>query len=65
MEDNASAATYNLLLILPVTLSAVWILLDLFYASWLLAFIANFVINAFLPKGTGLHIGENTIMQRL
>lgn len=56
-NSTDDGVSYNLLLILPVALSAVWILIDLFYASWLLAFIANFVINALLPKGTGVHIG--------
>ena len=56
MDENQTS--YNLLLILPVALSAVWVILDLFYASWLLAFIANTLINAFLPKGTGIYIGK-------
>lgn len=49
--------TFNPLVVIPVLLSAVWILWDLFYASYFLAFFVKTVLNLFL-KETGIHIGK-------
>ena len=63
MDDNS---TINLLLILPVTLSAIWVVLDLLYASWLLAFVFNVFINliikCFVSFDAGINIGQLLIL---
>ena len=52
--------TFNPLLVLPVVLSAAWILWDFFYVSYLLAFLVKLILNLFL-KESGIHIGEALI----
>lgn len=49
-------ATVSPLLVLPVALSAVWVLWDVFYASYLLGFLVKVLVNLFL-KDSGVHIG--------
>lgn len=59
--DSNCSGGYGLLVILPVTLSMLWILFDLFYLSWLLGFIINGIVNLYLRLShtdTGIHIGS-------
>lgn len=44
------------LLVLPVILSVLWVLFDLFYASIILGFLVNKIANLFL-KESGIHVG--------
>lgn len=54
---NQTASEFHPLLILPVVLSTVWVLWDLFYSSYLLAFFTKFILNLFL-KESRIHIGK-------
>jgi len=44
------------LLVLPVVLSVLWVLFDLFYVSFILRLLVNRLVNLFL-KESGVHIG--------
>ena len=44
------------LLVLPVILSVLWVLFDLFYASIILGFLVNKIANLFL-KESEIHVG--------
>ena len=48
------------LLLLPVLLSVIWILFQLFYAPKLLAFFTNRLVNLFL-KDSGIYISKQII----
>ena len=50
----------NPLLVLPVLLSVLWVLFDLFYASSLVAFVVNRLANFFL-KESGIYIGRQCL----
>lgn len=52
----SSAASPSLLLLLPVLLSVVWILFQLFYAPWLLALLITRLANLWL-RDSGIYIG--------
>ena len=54
--DSSSSSDPHPLLILPVVLSVLWVLFDVFYASSLLGFVVNLIVNLFL-KDSGIHIG--------
>ena len=53
-----SNETFNPLLVLPVVLSAVWVVWDLFYASYVLAYCLNFVLNTFILKDSKVYISK-------
>lgn len=53
-----SNETFDPLLVLPVVLSAVWVVWDLFYASYVLAYCLNFVLNTFILKDSKVYISE-------
>lgn len=55
------------LLVLPVLLSVLWVLFDLFYASIILGFLVNKIANLFL-KESGIHVGmalKNVIIEHI
>lgn len=47
----------SLLLLLPVLLSLLWVLFQLFYAPWLLALLVTKLANLFLTD-SGIYIGK-------
>jgi hypothetical protein len=56
LDEVSTNQSFNPLLVLPVVLSALWVLYDVFYASYLLAFLVNTILNLYLRE-TGVHIG--------
>jgi hypothetical protein len=57
LDEVSTNQSFNPLLVLPVVLSALWVLYDVFYASYLLAFLVNTILNLYLRE-TGVHIGQ-------
>ncbi|XP_019853101.1 PREDICTED: uncharacterized protein KIAA1109-like isoform X3 [Amphimedon queenslandica] len=54
---GANETSFTPFVLLPVVLSSVWILWDLFYASYLLAFLVQCIVNLYL-KDTKIYIGQ-------
>lgn len=52
----------SLLLLIPVLLSIVWIIFQLFYGSWLLALLITKTANLFL-QDSGIYIGMYDVVQ--
>ncbi len=46
-----------IVLLVPVLLSVVWVTFQLFYGSWVLAFLITKLANVFL-KDSGIYIGR-------
>ena len=63
MCEGAGCEGPHPLLVLPVVLSVVWVLVDLFYASSLLGFAVNSIANFFMRE-SGIHIGGLRVVAR-
>ena len=54
---GVNETSFDPLVLLPVVLSSLWILWDVFYASYFLAFLLQSILNLFL-KDTKISIGK-------